>query len=473
MAASAPESPLAQHDAAGQTCRATAAMAAHIAAALSQPLPPEVAARTGLHVLDTLAAIVSGTRLAGGQAGARMALRLGGPPEALAVGTGALVGLPAAALANAMAAHADETDDSHVGGRFHPGCAVVPAALAMAEAQGASGAAFLRAVALGYDIGARAVMALGVRSANTARFSTHTIGSNFGATAAAAALAGLDARGAAHSLSYAVQQTSGVPYWRRDKDHVEKAFDFAGMAARNGVMAAMVIQEGWSAVEGVLTGTPSYLSAFAENPTPDALTDGLGSRYEIMGAAIKKWCVGSPIQAALDAVQAMMAAHRIGAADVAALRATMPDDRLHIVDNRDMPDVCLQHLLALLLVDGDVGFAAAHDHARMRDPAILALRARFSVIPSKALTEAHPPRQAIVEIDTTDGRTLRHHTSAVLGTPENPMSQAQVRAKALDLLAPVLGAAHAEALADMALNLEALDDMRALRPLLVTSADAP
>lgn len=450
----------------GTPCPATAALATHIASACDVPLPAEVAARTGLHVLDTLAAIVSGTRLAGGAAGTRMARRLGGPPEALAIGTGTLVGMPAAALANAMAAHADETDDSHVGGRFHPGCAIVPAALAMGESVGASGTAFLRAVALGYDVGARAVMALGVQSAHTARFSTHTIGGNFGATAAAAALAGFDARGAAHALSYAVQQTSGVPYWRRDKDHIEKAFDFAGMGARNGVMAAMMVQEGWSAVEGVLTGTPSYLSAFAEVARPEALTEGLGSRHEMMGAAIKKWCVGSPIQAALDAVQALMAAHRIGAADVAALRAIMPDDRLHIVDDRDMPDVCLQHLLALLLIDGDVGFAAAHDHARMHDPAILALRSRISAIPSKELTEARPPRQAIIEIDTHDGRSLRHHTRAVLGTPDNPMSEAQVRAKALDLLEPVLGAARSTALADAVLRLDDLADLRALRPLL-------
>ena len=365
-----------------------------------------------------------------------------------------------------MAAHADETDDSHVGGRFHPGCAVVPAALAMAETMRRDGAALLRAVALGYDVGARAVMALGVRAANTARFSTHTIGGNFGATAAAAALAGLDRRGAMHALSYAVQQTSGVPYWRRDSDHVEKAFDFGGLGARNGVMAALMVQEGWTAVEGVLTGAPSYLSAFAEAPQPEALADGLGTRFEIMEAAIKKWCVGSPIQAALDSLVALMSDHRIGPADVARLTAIMPDDRLHIVDDRDMPDVCLQHLLAVTLIDGGLGFAAAHDRARMRDGAVLDLRRRIFAIPSKELTEARPPRQAIIEIETTDGRSLRHHTRAVLGTPANPMSRAEVVAKARDLIDPVLGADRAARLVEAVLGVDALVDVRALRGLL-------
>lgn len=448
------------------SCPQTARVADHIATALATPLPPEVEEKAKLHLLDTLAAILSGMHLPAGIAGARLARRLGGPGEALVIGSDTLVGAPQAALANAMAAHADETDDSHVGGRFHPGCAIVPAALAMAETQGAGGTALLRAITLGYDIGARAVMALGVRSADTARFSTHTIGGNFGATAAAAALAGLPQRGVMHALSYAVQQTSGVPYWRRDADHIEKAFDFGGLGARNGVMAALMVQEGWTAVEGVLTGTPSYLSAFAESPQPEALSECLGARFEIMGAAIKKWCVGSPIQAALDSVVALIADHALTPDDVAELRAIMPDDRLPIVDNRDMPDVCLQHLLAIALIDGTVGFAAAHDRARMSDPAILALRSRMKAIPSKDLTEAKPPRQAIIEIDTKDGRSLRHHTRAVLGTPANPMTRAQVVAKARDLIEPDLGPALTAALIDAVLDIDRLPDIRALRPLL-------
>lgn len=448
------------------SCSPTETMADHIATALSRPLPPEVEEKARLHLLDTLAAILSGAHLPAGLAAARLVPRLGGPPEAIVIATGQVTGVVAAALANAMAAHADETDDSHVGGRFHPGCAIVPAALAMAEAGGRSGTDLLRAIVLGYDIGARAVMGMGVRSADTARFSTHSIGGTFGATAAAAALAGLDRRGAMHALSYAVQQTSGVPYWRRDADHIEKAFDFGGIGARNGTMAALMVQSGWTAVEGVMTGNPSFLSAFGEQPNPAALCDGLGQRFEIMGAAIKKWCVGSPIQAALDSLMALIETHGIGPQDVAELRAIMPDDRLHIVDDRDMPDVCLQHLLAICLIDGGLGFAAAHDRARMGEPAVLALRERIKAIPSKELTEARPPRQAIIEIDTRGGRTLRHHTRAVLGTPANPMSRDQVVAKATDLISADLGSERTDALIRAILTIEAIPDVRVLRGLL-------
>jgi 2-methylcitrate dehydratase PrpD len=444
----------------------TARVAAHIAAAAETPLPPEVQLRARLHLLDSLAAVVSGSRLKAGRLAAAFVAGEGGRAEASLPGTTVVATAINAAFANAMAAHADETDDSHLGGRFHPGCAVVPAALAVAEARGRSGAALLRAVALGYDIGARATMALGFSGPRSGTHSTHCLGANFGAAAAAGALAGLDTRQCEYLLSYATQQASGIAYWQRDSEHVEKAFDFGGMGARNGTFAALFVASGASGVPGSLTGDFSYISAFAENGRPEALAEGLGSRFEILGASIKKWCVGSPIQAALDSLTALIAEHGLTPADVARLRAIMPDDRFTIVDNRDMPDVCLQHLLALTLVDGGLTFASSHDHARMRDSEVLALRERIEAIPSAELTAARPARQAIIEIDCADGRQLSHRTRAVLGTPDNPMSESQVEDKARDLMAPVLGGERTTALIAALRSVESLDDVRSLRPLL-------
>jgi len=444
----------------------TARVAAHMAAAVETPLPAEVMLRARLHLLDSLAAIVSGARLKAGRLAAAFVATQGGREEACLPGSSLVTTAVNSAFANAMAAHADETDDSHLGGRFHPGCAVVPAAFAVAEARGAGGTALLRAVTLGYDIGARATLALGFAGPRTGTHSTHCLGANFGAAAAAGALAGLDARQCEYLLSYATQQASGIAYWQRDSEHVEKAFDFGGMGARNGTFAALFVASGASGVPGSLTGDFSYLSAFAENAQPEALADGLGSRYEILAASIKKWCVGSPIQAALDSLTTLMAEHDLTPADVGALRAIMPDDRFTIVNNRDMPDVCLQHLLALTLVDGGLTFASSHDHGRMQDPAVLDMRRRIEAIPNAELTAARPARQAIIEIDCADGRRLSHRTRAVLGTPDNPMSADQVEAKALDLMAPVLGAGKTDELIAALRTLETLADVRTLRPLL-------
>jgi 2-methylcitrate dehydratase PrpD len=444
----------------------TRELADYTAGTIRRALPAEVIAKTKLHVLDTLAAMLSGSRLKPGELAAAYVDRLGGWPEATVIGTHILTSAVNAALANGMMGHADETDDSHLAGLFHPGCGIVPAALAVAEQSGLGGQDLIRAVALGYDIGARIAPALGSRRSDTASHSTHSLATLFGAAAAAAALLRLDVTQVRYVLSYTVQQASGVAFWSRDHEHIEKAFDFGGMGARNGVAAATMVAAGFTAVDDPFGGTHNLFTALAASAAPDALVAGLGSRFEIMQASIKKWCVGSPIQAALDALTLLMAEHGLTANNVRRMVVDMPDDRLHIVNDRTIPDICLQHLLALTLADGALTFASAHDYARMADPAVLAIRGRITVVPSPELTVAVPARQAIVAVETTDGRTLRHRTTAVRGTPDNPMETVEVEDKARDLMVPVIGAERAERLIKAVASLERMSAVIELRPLL-------
>jgi 2-methylcitrate dehydratase PrpD len=438
----------------------------YVAATPDRALPAAVVAKTKHHVLDTLAAMLSGSELRAGQLAAGYARRIGGSPEATLIGTGHLVPVESAALANGMAGHADETDDSHLGGRFHPGCGIVPAALAVAEYADRGGDEFLRAVALGYDVGARLNMSLGYANPNAAIHSTHSLGVAFGAAAAAAALLRFDPVRVRHVLSYASQQASGVPYWHRDSEHVEKAFDFGGMGARNGVAGAMMVASGMSGVEEPLAGHGNFFASFGTDPRPELLIEELGDRFEIMAASIKKWCVGSPIQSVLDATTALIGQHRIRADDIERLRIIMPDDRMHIVDNRDMPDVCVQHLVAITVLDGTLGFAAAHDESRMGDDAVRSLRSRITLTGSPELTVEVPARQGIIEIDLAGGRTVRHHAKAVRGTPDNPMTTQEIEDKALDLVTPIIGADRGRELVATVSRLETVPLMRELRPLL-------
>src|SRR5262245_34779032 len=131
-----------------------------MADALNQPLPPAVAEKARQHILDTLAAMISGTGLTPGRRAIDYVAKLGGARQASIVGTRLLSCAVHAALANGMLAHADETDDSHAPSRNHPGCAVLPAALAAAESTHASGEKLIRAVVLGYDVAARVNYAL-------------------------------------------------------------------------------------------------------------------------------------------------------------------------------------------------------------------------------------------------------------------------------------------------------------------------
>ena len=135
-------------------------LSSYISAAGKKPLPAAVVERTKHHVLDTIAAMVSGSRLLPGRKGIAYVKTLGGTKEACVIGSRFVTNAANAALANGMCAHADETDDSHAPSVMHPGCGIVPAALAVAEKESRSGAALLRAVALGYDVATRLTMSL-------------------------------------------------------------------------------------------------------------------------------------------------------------------------------------------------------------------------------------------------------------------------------------------------------------------------
>ena len=132
------------------------------------------------------------------------------------------------------------------------------------------------------------------------------------------------------------------------------------------------------------------------------------------------------------------------------------------VNNREMPNICLQHMMAVYLVDGGISFAAAHDYERFVDPAMLAIREKVELVGDDALVTPESPRQAVVEVTTTDGATYRDHVVAVRGTMENPMTTEEVEGKARDLLVPALGEEKADALIAAVRDLESLDDVRSL-----------
>jgi 2-methylcitrate dehydratase PrpD len=441
-------------------------LAAYLAAAPRKALPAPVVEKTKHHLLDTIAAMVSGSRLLPGERAIAFVKPLGGTAEATVIGTTFVTTAINAALANGMLGHADETDDSHAPSLTHPGCGIVPAALAIGERNKVSGRALLRAIAAGYDLSSRLTMSLNAYEFREDGHSTHSFGPMFGAAAAAGSLLKFNARQTRHLLSYTAQQASGVSCWMRDPDHVEKSFDFGGMPARNGVYAALMVDSGMTGVEDVFSGERNFFVAYGRKPKPETLIRRLGSEYEIMNTNIKRWSVGSPIQAPLDSLLALITKHGVKAEDVEKIDVRVARQGANTVDNRDMPDICLQHLAAVMLLDGTVSFVSTHDVARMRDPKVLALRKRVTLTGDEALTRVMPSRQGIVTLTLKDGRSLTHHTKAVRGTAENAMTRAEVDAKCFDLLAPIMGKRRARNLCDTVWSIDRLDSVRKLRPLL-------
>ena len=372
-----------------------------------------------------------------------------------------------AAFVNGMLAQSDETDDSNEYSQSHPGCAVVPAALAAGEKFGADGLHFLRAVTLGYDIGPRVTISFGaVDFRDNSHKSTHAIAELFGAAAAAGSLAKLDAQQMRWMLDYCAQQSSGIGAWTRDTSHIEKSFVFAGMPARSGVTAALVVQSGFTGIDDIFSGPDNYFDAYAPDAKPELLIDQLGQRYEITRTNIKKWTVGSPIQAPLDAMNALFQQQKVNPDDVKSIVVRLAHTEARTVNNREMPDICLQHMIAVMLLDKTASFEAAHDKARMSDPVVLKQRAKVQLIESEELEKLEPARQAIVEITMNDGSVLSHRVTAVRGTADNPMPRDEVVQKARDLCVPVIGKEQTNALVEKVFALEKLRNVREFRSVL-------
>lgn len=444
------------------------ALSAYMSAAGDRALPAEAAEQAKHHLLDTLASMISGSQLPPGLAAQQHIRDFAGAGAATIAGTTLTATATDAALANGIMGHADETDDSHNASRSHPGCAVVPAALAVGEEFGVDGARFLRAVTLGYDVGTRVVMAMGGYAfGSQSSLATHSIAGTFCASAAAACLAGLDARQMRWVLDYAAQQSSGIRAWRRDPDHIEKAFVFGGMPARNGVTSALVVRAGWTGLDDIFSGPDNFFAAYAPEAQREQLVDGLGERFEVARTDIKKWTVGSPIQAPLDAIELIRARRAFDTDEIAGVTVRLAPNVAAVVDDREIPNICLQHMVAVMLLDETVTFGAAHDEARMQDAATLSERAKVDLVHDEALDAFLPVRVAIIEIELNDGPQLSERVEAVRGTPRNPMSRDEVIDKARDLMAPVLGDDASERLIETVYAIERMPDVRGLRPLLM------
>jgi 2-methylcitrate dehydratase PrpD len=436
----------------------------YIAKGAAAELPSEVIEKTKLHILDTIAAMVSGSTLKPGKFALKHVEVQGGNAEAQVVASKLVTSAINAAFANGMMAHSDETDDSHRKTLVHPGASTVPAALAMAEKESADGRTFLRSVVVGYDIGCRMVLALDPNQLLQGSGATPSVGGCFGAASACAVIAKIDENLIPYVLSYSVQQASGVNSWMRDKEHVEKAFVFAGMPARNGVTAVELVRAGFTSESDPFNGPDNFFKAFSARPDPSRLTSGMGREYEVMLTDMKTYFVGSPIQAPTDALLKMIA-NGLRPGDVKSLTVRLPAPGVFTVDKREMPDVNVQYILAVTLLDGKLTFASAHSPERMNDPAVIEIEKRITLLEDTDLTAQKRTREANLEVVRTDGTILKEH-GITKGAIENPMNRDEVAKKALALMEPVLGRDHSEQLIQKIWGLESLKNMRELRPLL-------
>ena len=261
---------------------------------------------------------------------------------------------------------------------------------------------YLRAVTLGYDVGPRLTMALGGPTfRDESRRSTHAFAGNFGSAAAAGCVAGLTAQQMRWLLDYASQQAAGYAVWGRDTDHIEKGFVFGGMPARNGVTAALLVRSGWTGVDDVFSGEDNFFQVNAPKGDPAVLIDKLGERYEVVNTDIKKWTVGTPIQAPLDAIENIRRKRPFDADEVKSVVVRLAPTVGAVVDNRDIPDICLQHMVAVMLDRQD------------------------GLVPCRARQGAHAGRDGAPPTEQGEVRTRRRAGAAAAGARGDRRDHAQ------------------------------------------------
>lgn len=426
-------------------------------------LPAPVVERAKIHILDTLGAMISGSRLKPGQVAVEFVRGQGAPRHAVVVATDLRTGPVLAALANAMTAHADETDDAHFPTVTHPGSVILPASLAIAETRHRSGRDLINAFVLGYDVMCRINKAFDRHWMGKRGLHAGSLCAVFGAAAAASRLMGASAQQTRHALALAGSQASGINTWRQDPEHIDKALCFSGAPARNGVTAALMAAAGFTGTATVFEGEENFFKAISDNANPDETVKELGERYELLDTSIKKYPAGQPIQATLEGYFRLVREHRIDGRQIEKIIVRLPDTQARTINDRHMPDVNCQYMLAVAMLDGKIDFQNSHDFERMHDAQVLEYKKRVEIIADAELTKIFPAvRAAIVEITTKAGGPFKILLDRMPGAPYNPLTQAEVEEKFNLLSVPVLGEQRSRTIVDAVRNLEELADVAQL-----------
>ena len=422
-------------------------------------LPPEVIHHAKRAVIDWYAALLPGSLVAPAtlleQA---FADDLDHGNARLASGRRAT--LRAAALINGAASHSVEFDDIYRDAGYHPGSPVISAALAAAQAHGATGEQFLRAVIVGYEVSTRigeAIMPSHYRYWHT----TGTVGS-FGAAAAVATILGCDRAQFAHALATVGTFASGLQQAFRSQAMTKPLH--SGHAADVGAMAAMAAAKGVTGASDILEGEVGFGAAMSVNPDWKKAVRGLGADYNITHMTFKNHgCCGHTF-APIDGVLYLQNTHGLRWRDIKRVRIATYKAGTDIVDN-PAPEgayqakFSLQYVAAHALVHGSVRLSA-FEPERLRDPDVRALLAKVEVVADPELSPGYPSQRAAhVEIETGDGRKFAHFQPTRKGDPDLPLSDDELNGKFLELALPVIGDTVARQLLPTLWSLEKSKDV--------------
>jgi 2-methylcitrate dehydratase PrpD len=400
-------------------------------------------------ILDHLGVAIGGIDHEASQIALELVRELGGAPQATILGHGDRTSAPNAALVNGIASHVLDYDDTHIPTILHPSGPILASGLAVGELVRASGRDLIRAHAVAIEVSARVSNAIFPEHYDAGWHMSGTTGT-LAATAAAGLLAGLSGAKLVTALGIAATQASG----QREQFGAMTKSLHVGKSASNGVLAALLAARGFTAAPDSLQGRRGMFAVMSAGSRAEELTRGLGEDWEIFRVGVKPYACGVVAHPPIDAVRRLRTERGVRPDEIEQVDLRVNPLVVELTGKRE-PRTGLEgkfsvvHAAAIALIDGGAGPRQFTDDAVARSE-VVALRDRIHLLADDAITHS----QAAAVARLRDGREVRVDVEAASGTPENPLSDAELQAKFRDLVEPVLGAARADAIIDRVGRLE-------------------
>ena len=350
-----------------------------------------------------------------------------------------------AAMASAAASHVAEQDDVHNGSVFHPATIVFPAAVAVAQAVGASGKQLLAASVVGYEVGIRVGEFLG-RSHYRIFHTTGTAGT-LAAAAAVGHLLGLNAQQMQHALGSAGTQSAGL--WEFLRTAADSKQLHTAHAAAAGLMSAYLAKDGFTGAAEILEGPQGMAAGMSSDADPARLVDGLGTRWTIAETSFKYHASCRHTHPAADALLHVMQTHKLKPADIARVVTHVHQGAIDVLGPVVRPTTVHQSkfsmgtVLGLVAQFGHAGLAEFDDHFLSDVTQVLRDKVEMALDPE--VDGAYPKRWiGKVTVTTTDGRVLHGRVDEPKGDPGNTLSRQEITDKAIRLATYSQGATEAD-----------------------------
>jgi len=435
-------------------------------------VPAEVVAHTRYLILDAIGCCLQGSTLPWTGLVRDMVLAEAGPAQSSIIGSVHRVSASQAVLVNSTAGHAFEMDDIHRDSIIHAGSIVVPVALALGQMRGAmSGQHFLESVIAGYEVGTR-IGSAASQSLLLKGFHPQGTTGTFAAGAAAARALELDPAKTLHTLGSAASQAAGL--MASQEGAMVKRFH-SGRAAQSGVYAALLSERGFTGIENVVEAEyGGYLHAYSDDPRPDRLLDGLGSRWETQAVGYKPFAAVTSIHTALEAMASIMSTHNLRPDDIERVDAYVSEPTYqhcawpYKSQSVTAAQMNLFYGLAVMAIDGAVS-AAQFTPERINEPQILNFIDRITATSDDTINAAGPAARhtARLAVTTRDQRVHELTLETRKGSPENPLGEAEVEDKFRANAGTVLNDDRVEELRNAVMGLAEARDTEALARCLV------